>query len=273
LRLRGNDWPDDLEVRGEIYMPRSGFERINALARESDGKVFVNPRNAAAGSLRQLDSRITAKRPLEMSCYGIAQQDGDALFTSHSEGLQRLREWGFLVSPELQVVDSIEDCVSYYHALLERRDGLAYDIDGIVFKVDSLALQAQLGFVSRAPRWAIAHKFPAQEEITVLRDVEFQVGRTGAVTPVAKLEPVFVGGVTVSNASLHNFDEIERLGVMVGDSVVVRRAGDVIPKIVQVVLERRPDTAAAIIAPNHCPVCDSHWSAPQARRCYAAVAV
>jgi DNA ligase (NAD+) len=257
LRLRGNDWPDDLEVRGEIYMPRSGFERINALARESDGKVFVNPRNAAAGSLRQLDSRITAKRPLEMSCYGIAQQDGDALFTSHSEGLQRLREWGFLVSPELQVVDSIEDCVSYYHALLERRDGLAYDIDGIVFKVDSLALQAQLGFVSRAPRWAIAHKFPAQEEITVLRDVEFQVGRTGAVTPVAKLEPVFVGGVTVSNASLHNFDEIERLGVMVGDSVVVRRAGDVIPKIVQVVLERRPDTAAAIIAPNHCPVCDS----------------
>jgi DNA ligase (NAD+) len=257
LRLRGNDWPDDLEVRGEIYMPRAGFERINALARESDGKVFVNPRNAAAGSLRQLDSRITAKRPLEMSCYGIAQQEGDVLFTCHSEGLQRLREWGFLVSPELQVVDSIEGCVSYYHALLERRDSLAYDIDGIVFKVDSLALQAQLGFVSRAPRWAIAHKFPAQEEITVLRDVEFQVGRTGAITPVAKLEPVFVGGVTVSNASLHNFDEIERLGVMVGDYVVVRRAGDVIPKIVQVVLERRPDTAVAIIAPMHCPVCES----------------
>jgi DNA ligase (NAD+) len=255
LRLRGDDWPDDLEVRGEIYMPRAGFERINTLARETDGKVFVNPRNAAAGSLRQLDSRITAKRPLEMSCYGIAQQEGDALFTSHSDGLQRLREWGFLVSPELQVVDSIEGCVSYYHALLERRDGLAYDIDGIVFKVDSLALQAHLGFVSRAPRWAIAHKFPAQEEITVLRDVEFQVGRTGAITPVAKLEPVFVGGVTVSNASLHNFDEIERLGVMIGDYVVVRRAGDVIPKIVQVVLERRPDTAAAIIAPGHCPVC------------------
>jgi DNA ligase (NAD+) len=257
LCLRGNDWPDDLEVRGEIYMPRAGFERINALARESGGKVFVNPRNAAAGSLRQLDSRITAKRPLEMSCYGIAQQEGDAVFTCHSEGLQHLREWGFLVSSELQVVDSIEGCVSYYHALLERRDGLAYDIDGIVFKVDSLALQAQLGFVSRAPRWAIAHKFPAQEEITVLRDVEFQVGRTGAITPVAKLEPVFVGGVTVSNASLHNFDEIERLGVMIGDYVVVRRAGDVIPKIVQVVLERRPDTASAIIAPGHCPVCVS----------------
>ncbi|MFQ3201680.1 MAG: DNA ligase (NAD+) [Zhongshania sp.] len=257
LCLRGNDWPDDLEVRGEIYMPRAGFERINALARESGGKVFVNPRNAAAGSLRQLDSRITAKRPLEMSCYGIAQQEGDAVFTCHSDGLQHLREWGFLVSSELQVVDSIEGCVSYYHALLERRDGLAYDIDGIVFKVDSLALQAQLGFVSRAPRWAIAHKFPAQEEITVLRDVEFQVGRTGAITPVAKLEPVFVGGVTVSNASLHNFDEIERLGVMIGDYVVVRRAGDVIPKIVQVVLERRPDTASAIIAPGHCPVCVS----------------
>jgi len=257
LRLHGEGWPEELEVRGEIYMPRAGFERINALGRETDGKVFVNPRNAAAGSLRQLDSRITAKRPLEMSCYGIAQQEGEALFTSHSEGLLRLREWGFLVSPELRVVDSIEGCVAYYQDLLARRDGLAYDIDGIVFKVDSLALQGQLGFVSRAPRWAIAHKFPAQEEITLLRDVEFQVGRTGAVTPVAKLEPVFVGGVTVSNASLHNFDEIGRLGVMVGDYVVVRRAGDVIPQIVQVVVERRPDSATAIVAPLTCPVCES----------------
>ena len=257
LRLRGEDWPEELEVRGEIYMPRAGFERINALGRETDGKVFVNPRNAAAGSLRQLDSRITAKRPLEMSCYGIALQEGEALFETHSEGLQRLRDWGFLVSPELRVVDSIEGCLAYYEGLLARRDALAYDIDGIVFKVDSLALQAELGFVSRAPRWAIAHKFPAQEEITLLRDVEFQVGRTGAVTPVAKLEPVFVGGVTVSNASLHNFDEIARLGVMVGDYVVVRRAGDVIPQIVQVVLERRPKNAVDIIAPTHCPVCES----------------
>ena len=257
LRLRGEDWPEELEVRGEIYMPRAGFERINALGRETDGKVFVNPRNAAAGSLRQLDSRITAKRPLEMSCYGIALQEGEALFETHSEGLQRLRDWGFLVSPELRVVDSIEGCLAYYEGLLARRDALAYDIDGIVFKVDSLALQAELGFVSRAPRWAIAHKFPAQEEITLLRDVEFQVGRTGAVTPVAKLEPVFVGGVTVSNASLHNFDEIARLGVMVGDYVVVRRAGDVIPQIVQVVLERRLENAVDIIAPTHCPVCES----------------
>lgn len=257
LRLRGEDWPEELEVRGEIYMPRAGFERINALGRETDGKVFVNPRNAAAGSLRQLDSRITAKRPLEMSCYGIALQEGEALFETHSEGLQRLRDWGFLVSPELRVVDSIEGCLAYYEGLLARRDALAYDIDGIVFKVDSLALQAELGFVSRAPRWAIAHKFPAQEEITLLRDVEFQVGRTGAVTPVAKLEPVFVGGVTVSNASLHNFDEIARLGVMVGDYVVVRRAGDVIPQIVQVVLERRPENAVEIIAPTRCPVCES----------------
>ncbi|CAA0079842.1 NAD-dependent DNA ligase LigA [Zhongshania aliphaticivorans] len=257
LRLRGEGWPEELEVRGEIYMPRAGFERINALGRETDGKVFVNPRNAAAGSLRQLDSRITAKRPLEMSCYGIALQEGEALFDTHSEGLQRLREWGFLVSPELRVVDSIEGCLAYYEDLLARRDNLAYDIDGIVFKVDSLALQAQLGFVSRAPRWAIAHKFPAQEEITLLRDVEFQVGRTGAVTPVAKLEPVFVGGVTVSNASLHNFDEIARLGVMVGDCVVVRRAGDVIPQIVQVVLERRSENAVSIMAPTRCPVCES----------------
>ncbi len=258
LKLRGTGWPEELEVRGEIYMPRAGFARINELARNSDGKVFVNPRNAAAGSLRQLDSRITATRPLEMSCYGIAQGDGEPWFASHSEGLARLRDWGFLVSPELRVVNSIQGCLEYYRDLLARRDNLAYDIDGIVFKVDSLVLQDRLGFVSRAPRWAIAHKFPAQEEITQLRDVDFQVGRTGAVTPVAKLEPVFVGGVTVSNASLHNFDEVDRLGVMIGDYVVVRRAGDVIPQVVQVVLERRrPINAQAINPPTRCPVCDS----------------
>ncbi len=256
LKLRGDDWPAELEVRGEIYMPRAGFERMNERAREQGSKSFVNPRNAAAGSLRQLDSRVTATRPLEMCCYGIAGAQGEQ-FSSHSEGLRALAKWGFRINAEMAVVSGIDACVEYYSQLLARRDALAYDIDGIVFKVDELALQARLGFVSRAPRWAIAHKFPAQEEITLLRDVEFQVGRTGAVTPVAKLEPVFVGGVTVSNATLHNFDEIDRLGVKIGDSVVVRRAGDVIPQIVQVIAERRDDSVRAIAVPTRCPVCDS----------------
>ncbi len=256
LKLRGDDWPAELEVRGEIYMPRAGFERMNERAREQGSKSFVNPRNAAAGSLRQLDSRVTATRPLEMCCYGIAGAQGEQ-FSSHSEGLRALANWGFRINAEMAVVSGIDACVEYYSQLLARRDALAYDIDGIVFKVDALALQARLGFVSRAPRWAIAHKFPAQEEITQLRDVEFQVGRTGAVTPVAKLEPVFVGGVTVSNATLHNFDEIDRLGVKIGDSVVVRRAGDVIPQIVQVIAERRDDSVRDIAVPTRCPVCDS----------------
>ncbi|WP_372864298.1 NAD-dependent DNA ligase LigA [Spongiibacter sp.] len=256
LKLRGDDWPAELEVRGEIYMPRAGFERMNERAREQGSKSFVNPRNAAAGSLRQLDSRVTATRPLEMCCYGIAGAQGEQ-FSSHSEGLRALANWGFRINAEMAVVSGIDACVEYYSQLLARRDALAYDIDGIVFKVDALALQARLGFVSRAPRWAVAHKFPAQEEITQLRDVEFQVGRTGAVTPVAKLEPVFVGGVTVSNATLHNFDEIDRLGVKIGDSVVVRRAGDVIPQIVQVIAERRDDSVRDIAVPTRCPVCDS----------------
>lgn len=263
LKLRGAGWPDELEVRGEIYLPRAGFEKINAQARESGSKLFVNPRNAAAGSLRQLDSRITASRPLEMCCYSIAlREDQHRLVGSHSEALAKLSQWGFLVSPLLKVVDRIDDCLDYYQDILQRRDGLAYDIDGIVFKVDELAVQQQLGFVSRAPRWAIAHKFPAQEEITTLRDVEFQVGRTGAVTPVAKLTPVFVGGVTVSNATLHNFDEIERLGVMIGDQVIIRRAGDVIPQVVQVVAGQRPDNARPVPVPTQCPVCQSPLERP-----------
>ncbi|WP_284450235.1 NAD-dependent DNA ligase LigA [Spongiibacter tropicus] len=256
LKLQGEGWPVELEVRGEIYMPRQGFEALNMRAREEGSKTFVNPRNAAAGSLRQLDSRITASRPLEMCCYGVVASDDD-LFSSHSGALAQLKRWGFLTSVELAVVDDIEACLAYYEQLLSRRDQLAYDIDGIVFKVDELALQEQLGFVSRAPRWAIAHKFPAQEEMTTLRDVEFQVGRTGAVTPVAKLEPVFVGGVTVSNATLHNLDEIERLGVKLGDTVIVRRAGDVIPQVVQVVTERRGGDVRDIVIPSCCPVCES----------------
>jgi DNA ligase (NAD+) len=256
LKLKGEGWPSELEVRGEIYMPRAGFEKLNNEAREQGSKTFVNPRNAAAGSLRQLDSRITAKRPLEMCCYGVAVA-GDSWFERHSDALARLAEWGFRVNAEMAVVEGVDACVDYYHRLLSRRDRLSYDIDGIVFKVDDVALQQKLGFVSRAPRWAIAHKFPAQEETTVLRDVEFQVGRTGAVTPVAKLKPVFVGGVTVSNATLHNFDEIDRLGVKIGDTVVVRRAGDVIPQIVQVVLARREASVRDIAVPACCPVCGS----------------
>lgn len=256
LKLKGEGWPSELEVRGEIYMPRAGFEKLNTEAREQGSKTFVNPRNAAAGSLRQLDSRITAKRPLEMCCYGVAVA-GDSWFERHSDALARLADWGFRVNTEMAVVEGVDACVDYYHRLLSRRDRLSYDIDGIVFKVDDVALQQKLGFVSRAPRWAIAHKFPAQEETTVLRHVEFQVGRTGAVTPVAKLKPVFVGGVTVSNATLHNFDEIDRLGVKIGDTVVVRRAGDVIPQIVQVVLARRDASVRDIAVPACCPVCGS----------------
>ncbi len=257
LRLRGTGWPEELEVRGEIYMPRAGFEKMNALAREKGEKVFVNPRNAAAGSLRQLDSKITASRPLELGVYSVALRGDKSPFSRHSENLKALANWGFRVSAELQTVPGVQGCLEYYDYLLNKRDQLSYDIDGIVFKVDDIELQKQLGFVSRAPRWAVAHKFPAQEELTLLQDVEFQVGRTGAITPVARLEPVFVGGVTVSNATLHNYDEIQRLDVRIGDTVIVRRAGDVIPQVVQVVLERRPESARPITMPEYCPVCGS----------------
>lgn len=257
LRLRGSEFPDVLEVRGEIYMPKAGFERLNQQARDNDDKVFVNPRNAAAGSLRQLDSRITATRPLELCAYSVGLVEGGNLPSTHTSVLQQLHQWGFRINPEMAQANGVDECVAYYQQLGEKRHSLPYDIDGIVFKVNEIALQKRLGFVSRAPRWAIAHKFPAQEEMTVLNAVEFQVGRTGSVTPVARLEPVFVGGVTVSNATLHNADEVERLGVKVHDTVIVRRAGDVIPQVVSVIEEKRPAHAVDIVFPSQCPICES----------------
>ena len=257
LKLLGEGHPGLLEVRGEIYLPRAGFEALNEAARKADEKVFVNPRNAAAGSLRQLDSKITASRPLEMCAYSVGVVEGGALPDTHTGVLDQLRQWGFLTNQHVEAVEDIDGCLAYYQRLSQRRDALDYDIDGIVFKVNDLNLQRRLGFVARAPRWAIARKFPAQEEATRLLDVEFQVGRTGAVTPVARLEPVFVGGVTVSNATLHNGDEIARLGLKIGDTVVVRRAGDVIPQVVSVVAGKRPDDAREVVFPDRCPVCDS----------------
>ncbi|EOZ5528499.1 NAD-dependent DNA ligase LigA [Vibrio sp. 11986-1-5] len=257
LKLSGTGWPSRIEVRGEVFMPKEGFERMNAQALKKGQKVFVNPRNAAAGSLRQLDSRITAKRPLAFYAYSVGVVEGAELSTSHYERFLQLKSWGLPVSPETQRVENAAQVKDYYQTIMAKRADLPYEIDGVVIKVDDIALQEKLGFVARAPRWAIAYKFPAQEEMTRLNEVEFQVGRTGAITPVAKLEPIFVGGVTVSNATLHNADEIERLGVMVGDTVIVRRAGDVIPQIVSVVLERRPQEAQPIIFPSHCPVCQS----------------
>ncbi len=257
LKLRGTDWPTRLEVRGEVFMPKAGFEKLNQDAVKKAQKVFVNPRNAAAGSLRQLDSRITASRPLSFYAYSVGVVEGGVLKTSHYERFVQLKSWGLPMCPETRQVTSIEQVKAFYQDILTRRDTLAYEIDGVVIKVDDIAAQEQLGFVARAPRWAIAYKFPAPEEMTLLRDVEFQVGRTGAITPVAKLEPVFVGGVTVSNATLHNRDEIERLGVKIGDYVIIRRAGDVIPQIVSAVIERRPDDVRDIVFPQRCPVCDS----------------
>jgi DNA ligase (NAD+) len=258
LKLRGNDWPERLEVRGEVFMPKAGFEKLNELARQKGDKVFVNPRNAAAGSLRQLDSRVTASRPLSFYAYSVGVVQGAELASSHYERFLKIKSWGLPMCPETKRVDSLADVKAYYQDILQRRDALPYEIDGVVIKIDDIAIQERLGFVARAPRWAIAYKFPAQEEITTLNDVEFQVGRTGAITPVAKLEPVFVGGVTVSNATLHNADEIERLQVKIGDQVVIRRAGDVIPQVVSVIRERRPENAREIVFPSLCPVCDSH---------------
>ncbi|WP_104023691.1 NAD-dependent DNA ligase LigA [Vibrio hyugaensis] len=258
LKLQGKDWPARLEVRGEVFMPKAGFDKLNEIARKKGEKVFVNPRNAAAGSLRQLDSRITASRPLSFYAYSVGVVEGATLASSHYERFLQIKSWGLPMCPETKRVDSLEEVKAYYQDILTRREALAYEIDGVVIKADDIAIQERLGFVARAPRWAIAYKFPAQEEITTLNEVEFQVGRTGAITPVAKLEPVFVGGVTVSNATLHNADEIERLEVMVGDEVVIRRAGDVIPQVVSVIKERRPETARDIIFPDACPVCGSH---------------
>ncbi|SEM18844.1 NAD-dependent DNA ligase LigA [Halomonas daqiaonensis] len=257
LRLRGDAPPELLEVRGEVIMSHQGFEALNERARESDGKVFANPRNAAAGSLRQLDPRVTATRPLEFSAYQVARIEPEQGDASHSQLMARLGDYGFRTSQELAVVEGAEGIIDYCRRLGEKRDGLGYDIDGVVIKIDNLRLQRELGFVARAPRWAIAFKFPAQEETTRLNDVEFQVGRTGAITPVARLEPVSVAGVTVANATLHNADEIDRLGVMIGDTVAIRRAGDVIPQVIRVLEEYRPADARVIEFPEHCPACGS----------------
>lgn len=257
LKLMGKDIPAVLEVRGEVYMPKAGFEALNEKARAAGEKLFVNPRNAAAGALRQLDSRITATRPLEMCAYSVGLVEGVELPETHTGLLAQLKAWGFLVNRETQLAKNPEECLNFYRQIQDKRPSLGYDIDGVVIKVNSRKLQETLGFISRAPRWAIAFKFPAQEEMTQLLDVEYQVGRTGAVTPVARLQPVFVGGVTVSNATLHNRDEIQRLGIKLGDTVIVRRAGDVIPQIVGVVENRRPADARDVIFPNVCPVCGS----------------
>jgi DNA ligase (NAD+) len=267
LHLRGKA-PALFEARGEVFMPVAGFERLNAEAAKKGEKVFANPRNAAAGSLRQLDPRVTAQRPLDIFFYAVGAVEGLGLPNSHSATLELLKEFGLRVSPEVRRVRGPEGCLAYYTDIGRRRASLDYQIDGVVYKVDSIAAQRELGFVSRAPRWAIAHKFPAEEALTVLRDVEFQVGRTGAMTPVARLEPVFVGGVTVSNATLHNMDEVARKGVRIGDTVVVRRAGDVIPEVARVLLDRRPRDTRDIALPSRCPVCAS----PVERDAEAAVA-
>ncbi|MDN7123907.1 NAD-dependent DNA ligase LigA [Pseudidiomarina sp. 1APP75-32.1] len=258
LQLHGN-FPERMEVRGEVFMPLQAFAEFNEKALARGEKTFANPRNAAAGSLRQLDSRITAQRPLHFYAYSMGVVSADAeLADSHYERLQQLADWGLPVSAEVKQVESSAGCLTYYADILERRHDLRYEIDGIVLKVDAIKQQQDLGFVSRAPRWAIAWKFPAQEEMTVIHGVDFQVGRTGAITPVARLEPVAVAGVTVSNATLHNADEIARLDIKLGDTVIIRRAGDVIPQVVNVVTERRPDDAQAIEFPSCCPVCGSN---------------
>jgi DNA ligase (NAD+) len=257
LRLTGKGIPKRLEVRGEIYMPLKGFEALNQRQLENNAKTFANPRNAAAGSLRQLDSTITAERPLTMFCYGVGVMEGARPAKTHSATLEQLRGWGLRVSDEQAVVKGVKGCETYYEQLLARRDELDYEIDGIVYKVNRHDQQQTLGFVSRAPRWAIAHKFPAQEEMTKLLAIDIQVGRTGALTPVARLEPVAVGGVTVTNATLHNEDEIRRKDVRVGDVVIVRRAGDVIPEVVSSVKSKRKKGARQFKVPTKCPECGS----------------
>ena len=274
LRLQGQSFPDVLEVRGEVFMPKASFEALNKQAIKKGDKAFANPRNAAAGSLRQLDSKITAKRNLAFYAYGIgfvgampetddlaesavASIDESWLASSHYQRLCQIKALGLPMCPEVRLLKNAKEVEAFYQDILKQRESLSYEIDGTVFKVDDIALQEKLGFVARAPRWATAYKFPAQEELTILESVDFQVGRTGAITPVARLKPIFVGGVTVSNATLHNQDEIDRLGIQINDTVIIRRAGDVIPQIVSVVIERRPENAAAIVFPNECPVCQS----------------
>jgi DNA ligase (NAD+) len=257
LRLRGENLPSILEVRGEVFMPMAGFEQLNKMQQSLGKKPFANPRNAAAGSLRQLDSEITASRPLDMFCYNIGRAEGLDLPETQSGRLAILRDLGLRVCPEIDVVQGIDACIAYMRDLGNRRQQLPYEIDGVVYKVNRIEQQEALGAISRAPRWAIAHKFPPQEEITVLEAIDVQVGRTGALTPVARLQPVFVGGVTVNNASLHNAAEIKRLDVRVGDTVIVHRAGDVIPKVTGIVLAKRPKGTVPYQFPVVCPVCGS----------------
>ncbi len=258
LRLAGTNWPQKLEVRGEVFMPKKAFAQLNQRMQQQGHKAFVNPRNAAAGSLRQLDSKITATRALDFYAYGIGVVQGWEAPKYHMAQLQYLAaHWGIPVSEEVKTVSGVQGCLQYYDDVLQKRDSLPYEIDGVVYKVNSIEQQQKLGFVSRAPRWAIAHKFPAEEELTQIIDVDFQVGRTGVLTPVARLKPVFVGGVTVSNATLHNMDEIERKDIRIGDTVIIRRAGDVIPQVVKVVLSRRQGNEIKIQLPEHCPVCGS----------------
>jgi len=265
LKLRGDNLPEVLEVRGEVFMPKSSFDTLNANAIKKGEKVFANPRNAAAGSLRQLDSKVTASRNLSFYAYSLGfvgnlagqDQSETVLPNSHYKRLEFVKALGLPMCPEVKYLANEDECQSFYQYILDVRDDLPYEIDGTVLKVDSIASQKSLGFVAKAPRWAMAYKFPAQEELTTLEDVEFQVGRTGAITPVARLKPVYVGGVTVSNATLHNQDEIERLGIKIGDTVTIRRAGDVIPQIVNAVIAKRPENAVNIVFPTRCPVCDS----------------
>lgn len=259
LSLRGTGWPQWLEVRGEVYMPVARFEDFNRRAALAGEKTFVNPRNAAAGSLRQLDPRITAQRPLEAVFYalGVVEGEQQALPRSHVAAMASLRDWGLPTSRLQEAVVGVSGLLAYYATMGQRRAGLPFQIDGVVYKVDDYSLQERLGFVSRAPRWAVAHKFPAEEAFTTVRGIEWQVGRTGAITPVARLEPVFVGGVTVSNATLHNLDELRRKDVRVGDTVVMRRAGDVIPEVARVLFDRRPAGAVEVALPSCCPVCTS----------------
>ena len=257
LRLFTANPPEKIEIRGEIIMRQKEFEHLNETARKNGTKSFANPRNAAAGSLRQLDSSITHDRKLFLFCYGVGSVEGGSLPNSHFERLQLLKEWRLPVNQYVKVEKSCDGVIEYYREIEKIRPELGFDIDGVVIKIDDISLQNSLGFVARAPRWATAFKFPAQEQITLVKDVEFQVGRTGAITPVARLEPVLVAGVMVSNATLHNADEIERLGLRIGDTVIVRRAGDVIPQVVGVVMDERPENAREVVFPTHCPVCNS----------------
>jgi len=257
LSLLGCDIPSIVEVRGEVFMKKKGFEKLNLTQQKNGEKLFINPRNAAAGSLRQLDPRLTANRPLTFYAYGAGKISDEISINTHSKMLAKIREWGFPASPETRLVKGLQGCMEYYKKIEKRRSSLHYEIDGVVYKVNDFKLQQQLGFVSRAPRWAIAYKFPPEEEITRIVDIEVQLGRTGALTPVARLEPVFVGGVTVTNATLHNEDEIRRKNIRIGDTVVVRRAGDVIPEVVSSVLSKRPIESQVFEMPTNCPVCGS----------------